>query len=166
MAMTMQRHGRLMLAVHSKVPPTDDEWKRWLELAAERIGKDLRAMIEVYDGVGPNARQRHAMVPLLPRVDPRTAVLSDSMVVRGLVTAVSWLGIPNRAFNSGAFEEAARYLELTPLELSLAIEQLAILRRAAGVSVVPRSKKPSLRDESSLSRQGRRGSRRRASEPS
>ncbi|MET0340762.1 MAG: hypothetical protein ABW252_07155 [Polyangiales bacterium] len=133
----MQRHGRLMLAVMNETAPTDAQWQRWLELAAERIGKDLRAIIEVYGGVGPNARQRQAMTPLLGKLDPRTAVMSDSLLVRGLVTAVSWLGIPNAAFGMGQHEAAARYLELTPDELAFARDRLASLRRAAGVPDAP-----------------------------
>jgi hypothetical protein len=131
--MTMQSHGRLMLAVLHGRPPSDEEWQRWLAVASDRIGKDLRAMIEVYGSIGPNARQRQDMTPLLPRLDPRTAVLSNSLVVRGLVTAVSWLGIPNAAFGSTQHEAAARYLELTPAELTLAKERFPVLRRAAGV---------------------------------
>ncbi|MET0283089.1 MAG: hypothetical protein ABW352_01410 [Polyangiales bacterium] len=142
MAMTMQRHGRLMLAVLHDRAPSDDEWGRWLGLAAERVGKDLRAMFEVHGSVGPDARQRQAMMPLLPKLDPRTAVLSNSLVVRGVVTAVSWLGIPNAAFGAEQHAAAALYLELTQAELALALERLPMLRRAAGV----RERRQSLRN--------------------
>jgi hypothetical protein len=133
MTMAMQRHGRLMLAVMHDRAPSDVEWGSWLELAAARIGKDLRAMIEVHGSIGPDARQRQAMMPLLPQLDPRTAVLSNSLVVRGVVTAVSWLGIPNAAFGADQHAAAARYLELSTEETTLALGSLRMLRRSAGV---------------------------------
>ena len=133
MVMTMQRHGRLMLGVLSEAPPTDDEWGRWIELGAVRVGKDLRLIIEVFGSVGPNARQRQALTPWLGKVDMRTAVMSESVIVRGLVTALSWVGVPNSAFSPGKYEAAARYLELTAEELALAQAELPELRQSAGV---------------------------------
>lgn len=133
MAMTMQRHGRLMLGVLNEDPPTDDEWRRWIELGAVRVGLDVRVVFEVYGSVGPNARQRQALTPWLGKVDMRTAVMSDSIIVRGVVTAVSWLGVANSAFSPGQQEAAARYLELSAEEVAVARMQLPGLRKAAGV---------------------------------
>ncbi|MET0340761.1 MAG: hypothetical protein ABW252_07150 [Polyangiales bacterium] len=140
MAMTMQRHGRLLLGVHNAIAPTDTEWDAWLALASERAGQDLRTIVEVYGAVGPSARQRNAMTLVLGGLDPRTAVMSDSMLVRGVVTAVKWSGIPIAAFSPGKYHAAGRYLELTPDELSLARSELETLRQAAGVHSVPRAR--------------------------
>ena len=84
-----------------------------------------------------NARQRRALTPPLGRRDPRTAVLSDALVVHGLVTAVSWLGIPNSAFGCEHHEAAAGYLARTADELALATAHLAALRSEAGVHEQP-----------------------------
>ncbi|MET0344364.1 MAG: hypothetical protein ABW252_25350 [Polyangiales bacterium] len=137
MAMQMERHERLVVAVHSETGPTDDEWARWMDLATPRLGRDLRAMVEVYGAVGPSARQRQAGAALLGKVDARFAVLSNSLIVRGLVTAMNWIGFPNEAFAPGHFQEAGSYLALTPAELQLAMDRLGALRRAAGITQAP-----------------------------
>ncbi len=136
--MVMQRHERLILAVNSGADPTIEEWHRWIELGRERWGADARCVIEVHGNIGPNARQRQALAPNVGKVDMRSAILSDSLIVRGLVTAVGWLGVPNRAFATGDLDGAARYLELTSEEHQLALAQLPALRRVAGVLPKPR----------------------------
>jgi len=137
MVMAMTRHGRLMIAVLNGGAPTDDEWNRWIELGKPRLGADIRCVIDVYESPGPNARQRQLLTPWKDKVDMRTAVLSDSIIARGVVTAVSWLGIQNKAFVPGDVEGAARYLGLSPAEHAIASDQLAMLRKAAGVRRAP-----------------------------
>jgi hypothetical protein len=42
--------------------------------------------------------------------------LTSSALTRGAVTAISWLGIPVRAFKPDSWSEIGEYLELTTIE--------------------------------------------------
>lgn len=127
--MTMSRDERVVVCVHDEQAPTDAEWDRWLQLLRERAGRDARAFVETRGG-GPNAKQRKLLADAVKDLDLRCAILSDSMVVRGMVTAIAWLGVPLRAFTPGEFRPAAEYLGLTHDELQHTFEVLVGLRHA------------------------------------
>lgn len=126
MAMSMCRVDRVLLAVHWAAPPSDDEWDRWIELTCDQPGAVVRALVEAYDEVGPNAKQRKALADRI-RVsgrDVRSAILTDSVIVRGIVTAIAWLSVSLRAFATNQHHPAASYLELTDSELDSALATL------------------------------------------
>ena len=137
MAMTMQRVDRLLMGVHHLSQPTDEEWQRWLRLVGADAGNELRTLIEVYGAIGPSAGQRRQLAAVRSPNEMRAAVLTDSLRVRGIVTAVSWLGAPVRAFDAGHYRAAATYLELSDDELATGLEVLVRLRREAGVATAP-----------------------------
>lgn len=124
--MLMAHFGRVAIAVHDHVPPTDEEWDRWLNAYEGR--NEARALIESNAGVGPNARQRKILAERSQGKDVRAAILTGSLVVRGIVTAVAWLGIPQRAFPPDHFRQAGEFLGLTSEELTQAVEELYRLR--------------------------------------
>ncbi|HET6331755.1 MAG TPA: hypothetical protein VFG30_01010 [Polyangiales bacterium] len=124
--MLMSQFDRVAIAVHDSVPPTDDEWERWMLFYQGRT--EGRALIESYEGAGPNAKQRKALADRTQGIDLRAAILTDSLVVRGIVTAIAWLGIPQHAFPPGHFQQAGEFLGLTRDELSRAIEEINRLR--------------------------------------
>jgi hypothetical protein len=126
--MLMSHFDRVAVAVHDSVPPTDNEWDRWLSYYRSRPGLPARALIESQHGVGPNATQRKLLIEDTRNIDVRAAILTDSLVVRGIVTAIAWLGIPQRAFPTGQFRQAGEFLQLTDLELARAVEEIAKLR--------------------------------------
>jgi hypothetical protein len=129
MAMTMCRLDRVLIAVNDEQPLTDGEWDTWISLCLERAGKDARALIETRGQGGPNAKQRKRLVELQQKVDIRFAIASDSLVVRGIVTAVAWLGVPLRAFEPDDYTAAAEFLELSASELSCVVDTLPRLRQ-------------------------------------
>jgi hypothetical protein len=132
MAMTMWGHDRLYLSVLHGAAPTDPEWDRWITMSLARVGLDQRVIVESHNG-GPNAKQRKSLADAMRSEDVRVAVLTGSTVVRGIVTALAWLGIPLRAFPMDAHRQAAKYLELTPAELDRALAELPRLRDEAGL---------------------------------
>jgi hypothetical protein len=127
MTMTMSSDERVMVCVHDEHAPTDAEWDRWIELLRQRVGRDARVFVETRGG-GPNAKQRKLLADAAKDLDLRSAVLSDSIVVRGILTAIAWLGVPLRAFSPGEYRPAAEYLGLTQDELQRTFEILAGLR--------------------------------------
>ena len=126
--MLMTHFDRVAVAVHDTVPPTDEEWERWIAYYKMSERSEGRALIESRHGAGPNAKQRKAMAEAIKGRDIRAAVLTESLIVRGIVTAIAWLGIPQRAFPTGQYEEAASFLGFTPDERSRAIDELFKLR--------------------------------------
>jgi hypothetical protein len=130
MAMAMCGHDRVCIAVLRATPPTDEEWARWIALLQEHAKPYLRVLVET--PTGPNAAQRKALAQATRGEDIRFAILTDSIVVRGIVTALAWLGVPHRAFATTQEQQAADYLELTSAELERARRELPRLRGEAG----------------------------------
>lgn len=124
--MLMSHFDYVSIAVHDAVPPTDEEWERWLEHFRGRA--DGRALVESFEGAGPNAKQRKALAEGARGVALRAAIMTDSTVARGIVTALSWLGIPQRAFLPGNFQQAGDFLGLTKDELAQAVDEVHRLR--------------------------------------
>jgi hypothetical protein len=137
MTMAMRRFDRVVLAVHDAAPPTDDEWLRWIALCLERKGAELRVMVESLGG-GPSPKQRKELADLLSGEDLRSAILTDSIVTRGVVTAISWLNISLRAFELDQHQAAANYLGLSQAELSEALATFRTLRKACSVGELKR----------------------------
>ena len=50
------------------------------------------------DGGAPDAAQRKRLAEVVCGWAPLAAVISESLLVRGVVTALAWLGIPVRSF--------------------------------------------------------------------
>jgi len=142
MAMTMLRHERLLIGVHYAAPPTDDEWERWMQLVRDRDGQQVRTMVEAHQAGGPNAKQRRLLEETVRGVDIMTAVLTDSVVTRGIVTAIAWLNISLRAFAPDQHAAAMTYLGLSEDERAYAMNELPRLRRECGVPPMKRASLP------------------------
>lgn len=134
MAMAMCKIDRVTTAVHHTRPPTDEQWNRLIALCSKQEGP-IRILVESHGGA-PNAKQRKALHDALAGRDLRSAVLTDSMVARGIVTALAWIGISLRAFPLQDYSSAAEYLGLSNHELTVAVAQLRILRKECGLDDV------------------------------
>ncbi|MFT3928543.1 MAG: hypothetical protein QM778_38795 [Myxococcales bacterium] len=130
--MAISRLGRVMVAVHDAAPPTDDEWARWVALVGEPSSPELRLLVETTGQGGPNAKQRKLLAEATHGLDVRCAILSDSLAVRGVITALAWLGLAQRAFVPGDHRGAVDYLGLSPKEYAELLECLPKLRRMCG----------------------------------
>jgi hypothetical protein len=102
----------VLVAVHGDQPPSSSEWRRYLAACANASDK-VRANVVVTSGGGPNAAQRAELSNLPNLMTFPTAVVSSSIVVRGIVTAISWLGKRIKAFSPADIDSACRYLALT-----------------------------------------------------
>jgi hypothetical protein len=131
MAMAMCKLDRLTVAVHHTSAPTSEEWDRWIALCVGQEGP-IRVLVESHGGA-PNAKQRKALQEAVGGRDLRSAILSDSVVVRGVVTALAWLGVSLRAFSLHDYPAVAEYLGLSKHELTVAVEQLRLLRKDCGL---------------------------------
>ena len=131
MVMAMSQSDRVYAIVYGAQTPSADEWARCLEMCRERTGLSSRFVVETHGG-GPDAKQRKALADLLRHEDARVAVLTDSIVARGILTALAWLGLPQRGFAPGDLRGAASYLELSADEMQTVFEELTRLRSELG----------------------------------
>ena len=132
MTMGMSRSDRVYTLVYGAAPPTDEEWSRCIALFRERAGKDSRFLVETHGG-GPDPKQRKALADLLRNEDTLVAVMTDSVVARGIITALAWFGLPQRGFALNDLRAAASYLGLSSAELHHASEDLTRLRFELGL---------------------------------
>jgi len=106
--------GDVMVTVHGPLPPTDEEWRAYLEFSRTCVGRVTRSLV-VSSGAGPNGRQRTMLMKEFPEFAPvPVAVVSDSSMTRGIVTALSWFGKKIRAFQPSQLTEALEYLGVPP----------------------------------------------------
>lgn len=83
--------AQYVVIVHDRKPPQEAEWQRWLEMY-QRALPELRGVLVYSLGGGPDAAQRGALIELTKGwgQGPPTAIVTGSVVMRGLVTALHW----------------------------------------------------------------------------
>jgi hypothetical protein len=124
------------ICVHNARNPNKQEWDSYLAMSLamkEAAGSDLAGFKQLIfsDGGGPNAPQRTASSDLARGVKGadqlKVAVVSRSLVVRGIVTTFRWAGLPLRSFTPEQLREAFTFLAVSDAEamdLCAAVEEL------------------------------------------
>jgi hypothetical protein len=124
------------VCVHNLRNPSKEEWDSYLEMSRavrRAAGDDLSNFKQLVftDGGGPNVAQRKASTDIAAGARNsealKVAVVSRSLVARGLVTAFRWLGFPLRSFAPEELEETFAFLEVSraeALDICLAVEEL------------------------------------------
>jgi hypothetical protein len=80
----------IFVGVHTSEDPRDEEWERHCQ-NIEREGKTLRGLLVYTEGGGPTARHRKRLQRTFENlVIPPTAILTDSAMVRGIITSINW----------------------------------------------------------------------------
>lgn len=84
-------HGMLVIA-HPAATPDREDWEHVVRAVREHHGK-VRGQLVVSRGGGPDAAQRKRALAELPKdfVPPPVAVITESLAVRGIITALNWL---------------------------------------------------------------------------
>jgi hypothetical protein len=119
---------RLVLVVYGIAGPTDADWIEYLGVV-ERSGLDRTAHLIVTDGGGPTAAQRRLLYGLLAGRTRPVAVVSGSLQVRAIVTAMSWFNRSIRAFPVPGLADAIAYLEIPASRVDLIRREVSVLRR-------------------------------------
>jgi hypothetical protein len=107
--MSSARSGRTYLLAHGKDDPAPDEWAEFVADLGGCLG-EVDGLLVFTAGASINANQRGQVVDLFRRGKLRGAVLTDSVVVRGAVTAIQWFGVPIAAFKPSAPADALAFL--------------------------------------------------------
>jgi hypothetical protein len=117
----------VVLVVHDSNSPSDEEWDEYCRNIGECLKDPAGAGIALTDGGAPNAAQRERVRLQLAGRTPRSAVVSPSLLVRGVVTALRWYNPHTVAFSPANIRDAFHFLGLTSSqanELWSAVQEL------------------------------------------
>jgi hypothetical protein len=124
--------GSLVLFVITDLTPGRDEWRQYVDFLKERVSQHGSARLVVVAGSGaPDSLQRQYLSEAVSPKQLRTAVISDSLVARGVVTAFRWYGLEVSAYKSSAIDDAYRYVGVTSEEAMWLRKTLSNMRAAA-----------------------------------
>lgn len=112
--MIVEMVGDLCICVHTSTPPARAEWDHMIDQIRAVPLARLKILV-LTDGGGPDSVQRGQFIDYLGGAHPRVAVVSDSMAVRGIATALSWFTSNLKVFPPSAFRQAYTYLDLKDL---------------------------------------------------
>lgn len=122
-------HDAYAVVVHSHLPPTDAEWDDYLRLTTARL-PSVSAVLIVTAGGGPNSAQRRALKACLSKLRHGAlfAVVTPSMMARGIVLAVSLFNPHIRAFRPDDTEQALTFLRVPVAERAALLATVQRLR--------------------------------------
>ena len=107
--------GTFYILHGSNEPATEREWDEVFDLWRAHL-VEIRAAIVICEGPGPSAAARQRwMQHFAMRAGIPIAMVSDSVVARGVATALGWIAsITIRTFPKSGIDDAARYLGADP----------------------------------------------------
>lgn len=111
---SFHEQGQLLVLLASKDPFTDAWWTKWCDaIRSASIRGTVRVFVDAREGnVRPTSVQREMLRESAPPHLIKSAVVTDSMIVRGIITALSWYDYAdNKAFDSHSFRGALDHLE-------------------------------------------------------
>jgi len=109
--------GEVLLFLHGHRGPNRAEWEEAMGLMTRfATTGDFRRMrsLAISDGGGPDAQQRGELQAYFKAKNHsmKTAVMTTSVVTRGIVAAVSWFNPHIKGFSPRNFLDALAHLEL------------------------------------------------------
>ena len=106
---TVDNKGSVFVVV-GPTTPAESEWNLLVE--AHRRERHQRTLV-VTAGGGPTAAQRKAILDVSGGKGLPAAILTDSVMVRGIVTALSWFVPRVRAYPPDDLQGALAHLDMT-----------------------------------------------------
>lgn len=92
----------------SPTPPPLASWTEYLASLSTKLGQITRCLIVPSRG-GLSAHQREQVRRLIG--SRPTAVLTDSVINRGIITSLTWFGVSIHAFRPGEYQAALTWLK-------------------------------------------------------
>jgi hypothetical protein len=128
----------LLLVLHGMQPPTETEWNEVLSVirgVLQRHGKLTRLrMLSITDGGSPDANMRNALAKALDGKSLHMAMVTDSAVARGVVTAISWFNPWVKSFSPRHFQPLIDHLELAAKDHPAIADALSALDKQLRVA--------------------------------
>ncbi len=128
--------GEALLFLHTARNPSREEWDLGMEMLNRAVSTGVFARIRVLvvtDGGGPDVVMRSELQALFKKQghSPKTAVVTTSVLSRGIVTAVSWFNPHIKAFAPIHFAAALDHLAI-PRTAPRLLRELAEMERELG----------------------------------
>jgi len=147
----------LVVSVHTKKDPTREEWETLLvalkEAEARKAGDLSRVLTLILgDGGSPDTLMRDALSRLLKGRPLKMAVVTDSVVARGAVTAIGWFNPQVRAFATSKGASVFEYLGMSDDEVRRTNELLQAMVRIIDVGTLETFLKAAQEDKQAQSR--------------
>lgn len=116
--------GHLILWIHSErdIPP--EEFELLLQNHVDGLEPEKARVLVYSHGGGIDAAQRRRLLEATDHAKIRTAVLTDSLVVRGIGTAVGWMNPHLATFSTEQPGKAFDHLQLSDAERQTMTEML------------------------------------------
>jgi hypothetical protein len=121
--------GTLLVLVHGARPPSDIDWNEYVHaLGASRV----TGLLVATDGAGPDGPQRAKVNDLVRQRGGSfpTAVVTGSLVARGIVTALGWFNPKVRAFAPAEIARALAHVGADPGKREEVVRRIAMMRIA------------------------------------
>lgn len=120
--------GDLMIGYGTAGKVDNDVWTAYVQdLETKPISRYLGIMNGSFE---VNSIQRKASADAAKKRKIKVVIVTDDRLVRGLVTAVSWMGTDIKAFSASETAEALKYLKVTGPALLRAQEAIRELKVA------------------------------------
>jgi hypothetical protein len=119
---------RLMVAYSTEGQVPDDVWQSFVkDLKTRPINKYLGVSVGQFE---VTSVQRKQIADALKGRGIALAIVTDERLVRGIVTAASWLGVNVKSFSWAEIHDALDHLQVSPHEHDRVIRKTQELKRA------------------------------------
>jgi D-ribose pyranose/furanose isomerase RbsD len=121
-----RRMGLLMIIRQNQNAPSEQDWDETLRLMTLNPAEmDRLKVLVVTDGGGPTPEQRKRLDRAMSGKPVRTAVVSESVKVRFIVSSVALLTAKIQSFRKTEMEQAFKFLDLDTKERLQALQNVA-----------------------------------------
>lgn len=118
----------VFLCVHADVPPNDEDWSRLTVVRNANRNKIRSNLVVAPPRASINSAQRADVAKFMKETGTNIAVVTDSALVRGVARAVSFMGVPVRAFSVSELRSALDYLVVPVSRQAEFIRRVEILK--------------------------------------
>lgn len=106
--------GNTVVGLHGEDNPDDADWNAYLDAGRRILQEHEQLRVLAFSlGGGPNSTQRSMVNDMFKDRPQQVAVMLDSRLARGAVTALSWFNPKIKAFNLEQLDEACSHLGLS-----------------------------------------------------
>jgi len=126
--------ANVLLFLHTEHAPSAESWSELLAFLTDHGSKnDLRKfrVLVLTDGGGPDNTMRGQLQEFFKttRQSPKIAVVTTSVISRGIVAAVSWFNPNVKAFPPSHFANALAHLEVASSSTPRLLREFADMQR-------------------------------------
>lgn len=118
--------GNVFLSVFGERNATDAEAAEGTEILRKAVDRNCKILVVTRGGAN-TAQQRKRVYEVLGGRQPRAAIVSESKLVRGVVTAMSWFNKETQAFALEDLEYAFEYLDIAPSQYDMLRKEIETL---------------------------------------